>query len=59
MAWHVMCRVSGVTGTRKALLKDGDSIRPKVFATREDAEGLMRWGNGSGSARFDYWAVPA
>jgi hypothetical protein len=66
VTYHVACRVSGgVTGTRESLLRDGDSTRPKVFASLEEAEAearkMTRWGNGSGhgTARFDYWAVPA
>jgi hypothetical protein len=59
-----MCRVSGgMTGTREALLKDGDTRNPKVFATHQEAEDeayrLNRTLNNAHSvAFFEYWVVP-
>jgi hypothetical protein len=60
-----MCQVSGgVTGFRQALLKDGDSNRPRQFETREEAEAMVEQLSqpaycAHSGADFKYWVVGA
>jgi hypothetical protein len=61
--YNIMCRVSGgVTGTREALLKDGDSSVPKVFTDLEEAQRMVSrlnrtMNNEYSTASFNYWVV--